>query len=29
MSNASTLAVRVARKRVEAVDICTFELVAC
>jgi len=28
MSNASTLTVRVARKHVEAVDICTFELVA-
>lgn len=28
MSNASTLAVRVARKHVEAVDICTFELVS-
>ena len=28
MSSASTLSVRVARKQQEAVDICTFELVA-
>ena len=28
MSNIPTLSVRVARKHVEAVDICTFELVA-